>query len=422
MDIQADTGRHLRRYAGVQQDRACSMVVSPSFLLKALGSHGYPSRHECFSCCAFQVKNPRLTPFFLFLHVTAPTFSRVSSIKLTVAAMLLVVLTLALLLPSIKAFVTPKQRPQVGLTAISLPTTSKNVFLIQAQCALQPQRPYFTTVHISTTTLDVKSSAFVFWTNSSTVGSSPVVISSKDSQAVITVFSVGGIEILEAVTGFPVGETGSPVEGTGSPLGATGSPLGATRSPLGGTGSPAGGVGEVYAITVDFLTPTAAQSSQTTAVSSLTNDTPAEITTSTTVLARQTSGTQPFLVPGSSTSLPFYGTTTPDLPKTPPPLTISGQTLTANSLNQYEIDGQTLTPGGVAVISGTTISLAPDESAIVVGSSTETLSAKVTTGSGSGSNVTEVQPFRGTALGARDGLWSSSMVMLLVGIAVLLWL
>lgn len=459
--------------------------------------------------------------FFLSLCVTAPTFfPRVSSVKVIVAAMLFVVLTLALLLPSIKGFVTPKQSANIGRIAILLPTSSASVTISQAPGALPPQRPHLTAVNISITTLDGKSSAFVFSTKFSTPGSSSVAIGSNSSHAV---------------------ETDSLVEGTVLPIGV-GSPVGAKVSPFGAAGSvvleekiPAA---LNAAGTAELLTPTAAQSSQTAAVSLLTNDTPARSTTipvgldgdtttpnvnshymesiqtlakisdttpgsstttsrvnlqtfkgkatfihgtntsvpstaiearpdfifgtqtitakstsrhiflsdqsqyghvdgstltpsstttpgsgtSTTVPALQTYGTQSFLVSGSSTLLPSYGTTTPDLPKTPSLLTISGQTMTANSLNQYEIDGQTLTPGGVAVVSGTTIYLAPDESAIVVGTSTETLSAKVTAGPGSGSNVTGVQPFRGSALGARDGLWSSSMVILLVGIAVLLWM
>jgi len=58
---------------------------------------------------------------------------------------------------------------------------------------------------------------------------------------------------------------------------------------------------------------------------------------------------------------------------TPPALTIGAETITADSLNQHTIDGNTLTPGGVITVSGTRISLSPDRSALVVGTSVENL-------------------------------------------------
>ncbi|KAL6719328.1 hypothetical protein ACLMJK_003567 [Lecanora helva] len=64
----------------------------------------------------------------------------------------------------------------------------------------------------------------------------------------------------------------------------------------------------------------------------------------------------------------------PDI-TSPPTLTIGGQTVLANPLGQYIINDQTLTPGGIVTISRTRISLSPDEASLVVGSSVELLSA-----------------------------------------------
>lgn len=56
-----------------------------------------------------------------------------------------------------------------------------------------------------------------------------------------------------------------------------------------------------------------------------------------------------------------------------PPLTIASQTYTMDSNSQYIIASQTLTPNGKIVVSGTTISLLPSASALVIGSITRTL-------------------------------------------------
>ena len=106
---------------------------------------------------------------------------------------------------------------------------------------------------------------------------------------------------------------------------------------------------------------------------------------------------------------------------TRPDLILSTPTLTSNSLAQYNIDGQTLRPGNAITISGTMISLASDGSDVVIGTKTEALGAYITAGFHPGSNRTTVQDFQGRALGARDELRSSSMVVL-AGFAVLLWL
>ena len=68
----------------------------------------------------------------------------------------------------------------------------------------------------------------------------------------------------------------------------------------------------------------------------------------------------------------------------PPPLTIGSQVFTANSATQYIIGSQTLTPGGAITVLGTKVSLAPGDTAAVVGTSTEGLAPLITAGLGSG--------------------------------------
>ena len=64
---------------------------------------------------------------------------------------------------------------------------------------------------------------------------------------------------------------------------------------------------------------------------------------------------------------------------TTPPLIIGSQTFTADSAGAYIINGQTLTPGGPAItMSNTRISLFPDASSALIGSSTETLGPRAT--------------------------------------------
>ena len=143
--------------------------------------------------------------------------------------------------------------------------------------------------------------------------------------------------------------------------------------------------------------------------------------TSTSAQALLTSITQVLHDSSSTTSLLFRPTATPGISKQLSPLTISGHTVTANSLGQYAIDDQTLTPGGVITVSGSKISLAPHASGLIIGKSTETLGPSITANLSSGPEGTDVQKFTANALGARDGLWSSS-TMLLVSFLLLLWL
>ena len=69
----------------------------------------------------------------------------------------------------------------------------------------------------------------------------------------------------------------------------------------------------------------------------------------------------------------------------PPLLTIGGTTYTANAGTSYTIDGQTLTPGGVITVSGTTVSLAPSATVLVVDGVPQTLFPAVITTTGSSS-------------------------------------
>lgn len=57
-----------------------------------------------------------------------------------------------------------------------------------------------------------------------------------------------------------------------------------------------------------------------------------------------------------------------------PTLTVGSKVYTVSRASAYVINGQTLTPGGQISVDGTPVSLAPQASALVVGSSTEPLS------------------------------------------------
>ena len=56
-----------------------------------------------------------------------------------------------------------------------------------------------------------------------------------------------------------------------------------------------------------------------------------------------------------------------------PVLTFEGSTYTADAASQFVVAGQTVVPGGVIDISGTPISIAPDATVAVIGSSTQSL-------------------------------------------------
>ena len=129
----------------------------------------------------------------------------------------------------------------------------------------------------------------------------------------------------------------------------------------------------------------------------------------------------------SNDAYAIVGTSTENLAITSSPaLTIGSRIITANPLGQYIVDGQTLTPGGVISVSGTRISLAADESDVVIGTSTEGLGGIIMGGFGEGPNVsngTGVIGFTGVA--SRNGqgreLWVEGAV-LGVGVGVVMWL
>ena len=138
-------------------------------------------------------------------------------------------------------------------------------------------------------------------------------------------------------------------------------------------------------------------------------------------IALQTVSDQSLLVVDSSSSQVSVNAATSAISEMSPLPTVNGHNITANIPGQYEINGHTSTPGNVATVSGTPPSLAPNASDNVAATSTKSLSTNNTTRSNSGPAGTSVQVFKGGVRGARHGLWSSS-IALLVGIAVLLWL
>lgn len=77
----------------------------------------------------------------------------------------------------------------------------------------------------------------------------------------------------------------------------------------------------------------------------------------------------------TSTSKVVEGTTQKHFsPSFLPILTIGSHIYTANSISQYIIKSQILTPGGTITVSGTVISLAPSISNLIISGSTDTLS------------------------------------------------
>ena len=121
------------------------------------------------------------------------------------------------------------------------------------------------------------------------------------------------------------------------------------------------------------------------------------------------------------------GTSTENLRTTaaPPAITIGSQTITANPADQYIVDRQTLTPGGVITVAGTRISLTPDETAVVVGSSTEVLggsaSASATAGvgtSGGGKNDAPTRSGAGSHFRPSRNLWVF-VGMMMMGLMIL---
>ncbi|KAK5127480.1 hypothetical protein LTR85_006819 [Meristemomyces frigidus] len=97
-----------------------------------------------------------------------------------------------------------------------------------------------------------------------------------------------------------------------------------------------------------------------------------------------TIGTQ--VVSAASAGQLVAGSSTIDLSPTPAAVvfTLGGQTYTADSATDFAIgSGATVTPGGVVTVSGTTLSLAPSGSYIVVDGVTQTLGSAMGVASGS---------------------------------------
>lgn len=86
-------------------------------------------------------------------------------------------------------------------------------------------------------------------------------------------------------------------------------------------------------------------------------------------------------VPGMPTTSALGSST---VAMAPPAFTIGSETVTGNTQNQYLVDGQTLTPGGVVTASGTPISLAVSATEVIVGSSTQGLGGLIMSGLGGG--------------------------------------
>ena len=107
---------------------------------------------------------------------------------------------------------------------------------------------------------------------------------------------------------------------------------------------------------------------------------------------------------------------------------IGGQIYTANSLTDFVIAGQTLTPGGSIVVNGTPISLPPGATDAVVGTSTVGVGGYIMSGfnGGDGGNGSVVQ-FLGGARGGNDLLERAlratclTFGALLGAVAILAW-
>lgn len=142
---------------------------------------------------------------------------------------------------------------------------------------------------------------------------------------------------------------------------------------------------------------------------------------STKTLGTQIPGYPNPLVSASSTSQISHAAVTPALPEIPTTPADGGNALTTNSLGHSSIGNHILLPGSAVTASGTMISLTPNQSDVVVGTHTGGLGTNFTGGLASGPKATGAQTFKGDALGMRNDLCGSSMVML-VGISILLWL
>ncbi|CAF9910012.1 MAG: hypothetical protein ALECFALPRED_006132 [Alectoria fallacina] len=333
--------------------------------------------------------------------------------------MLFVILTFALLLPLVRGLLNPKQTPNIQRSVASLLTAYKNVTASQTQGALQFQGTLPTAFYTGTSFLNTNGIAGVAPILAMAVSVGSLLPTSAQSSQIVAVSPLPNEASASTTLGSPItvgSESSATVLEFQASSGETVFIHGSSTSILDAefTRLPDLVIGS-QTITADDKNHYVDPSGHVLAVSST-------ITlgsgTSATNLAL---GTQNLLVSGSTASLSSHASAPSAISQIPLPLTINGQTMTANSLGQYDINGQTLTSGGMITVSGTMISLAPDASDAVVGTSTEALTANIAAAFSSGPKITGGQTFEGSTSGARDGLWSSSMVVL-VGIAVLLWL
>lgn len=156
---------------------------------------------------------------------------------------------------------------------------------------------------------------------------------------------------------------------------------------------------------------------------------------SATPIILQTSGINPVLIIGSSTTT-LHLTSSAPITTPPSAITIGTQIITPNAQGQYIVGTQTLTPGGeivvggttppggtAAVVGGTTVSLAPSATQAVLGTSTEGLAPYIAGGFGSGPNgTTGVVQFLGGGAGRKSRCWGSRyLVGIVIGVAGVLW-
>lgn len=129
------------------------------------------------------------------------------------------------------------------------------------------------------------------------------------------------------------------------------------------------------------------------------------------------------LIVGSKTiPLTFGATPTTILPL----VTIGNSVITPNAASQYIIAGQTLVPGGpVITVSGTRISLAPQASDVIVGTSTEGLGPFILAGVGVTATTSVQAPASATGptdfQGAATRVYGQRWIFAILGIGWSLW-
>ncbi len=368
--------------------------------------------------------------------------------------------TLVLLFPFVKGFINPKQSSDTGRTITVLPPASKFVTASQTQGVLRPQGLSIAAAHTSSTALSARSDSFAFPSNFNTVESGPVVISPSSSQwnpaieteptkleglcgicdvdsaanaADVLIPTVAQSSQIPAAlpltsdtstssSSIAVGNEGKTatqdpqsqyveptptLEKTPSTTlrrntAMNGLDLQASSSKKTLTESQSSSVADAKLTALITSSQTITADDQHKHIHSSTTTLGSDTSTITPVL--HSSGIQTLRMSNSSTSQLSYVTGTPDFSKISPFLAMSGRSMTANSLSQFSIDGQALTPGGTIILSGTMVSLAPDKSNFVVGTRTQALIGNITSGSVSIPGATGVQTFKGSALGAKDGL------------------